>query len=174
MADDRVTGALEFIQEQVQKLQADIARQKRLANSLAVAAGMDAIYTDIEDPETVGTLAAIRSDQFANYTYPSEAARAFLTMRGSTKGAAELDVIFDALHRGGFAWGSAKNDPKGGLRIALGKDGQVRRLPNGSYGLWEWYPNAKRDKKKGSASDDDDDEASEEQPEAPPGEGTKP
>ena len=27
----------------------------------------------------------------------------------------------------------------------MGKDGQVRRLPNGHYGLWEWYPSVRRD-----------------------------
>ena len=39
---------------------------------------------------------------------------------------------------------------KGGLRVALGKDALVRRLPNGSYGLWVWYPNVKQPKGKKS------------------------
>jgi len=29
---------------------------------------------------------------------------------------------------------------KGGLRIALAKDNQIYRLPNGAYGLAAWYP----------------------------------
>ena len=42
--------------------------------------------------------------------------------------------------------------PKLGLSIALGKDKLVRKLANGAYGLWEWYPKAKgRPKDKGDA-----------------------
>jgi hypothetical protein len=50
---------------------------------------------------------------------------------------AGLDAV-ETLQKGGFTFSSIKNDPKGGLRIALGKDTMVHRLPNGTYGLLEW------------------------------------
>jgi hypothetical protein len=145
MPDDRYRLAFEAATEEVDELLKQVVEKKRFANLLAAKAGVEEPYEIDDEPTGNGAVAStIRADQFANYSFPSEAARAFLAQRGPTKGAVELDAIFDALQRGGFAWGSAKNDPKGGLRIALGKDGQVRRLANGTYGLWEWYPNAKR------------------------------
>jgi hypothetical protein len=143
MADERYAAAYEAAMEEVAEKAADLAAAQRFANAMALKAGKDQPFADIETPNAKSAN-TIKSDQFANYTYPSEAARAFLAFRGQAKGAAELDAIFEALQAGGFAWGSSKNDPKGGLRIALGKDSQVRRLPNGTYGLWEWYPNAKK------------------------------
>jgi len=50
---------------------------------------------------------------------------------------------------------------------------RVRKLPNGTYGLWEWYPNAKRDKdrKKSTTSGDKmepPDDLFDEEPNTPP------
>jgi hypothetical protein len=170
MADDRYRVALDAATEEVTELLAQLADRKQFANMLALKAGLPAPYTDIETPGA-SALARVRADQFANYTYPSEAARAFLEWRGHEKGAAKLDAIFDALDQGGFSWGSSRNDPKGGLRIALGKDGLVRKLSNGSYGLWEWYPNAKKPSKKGATArsdDEGDNGADESQGDTPP------
>lgn len=143
MADDRYRGALEATIEEIDVLLADLADKKQLANKLAIKAGVEPPYSDIEAPGSVASAKTIRADQFANFGAPSVAARAFLEMRGSAKGAVGIDVIFDALTNGGYAFGSTASDAKSGLRIALGKDAQVRRLPNGTYGLWDWYPNVK-------------------------------
>jgi len=73
-------------------------------------------------------------------------ARAFLEWRGQSKGAATVDAIYDALHRGGYSFGNVSaSDAKNNLRIAMGKDREVRRLPNGHYGLWDWYPQVRRE-----------------------------
>lgn len=143
MADERYKAACEKAIEEVDALLAKVAEKKKFANLLAQMADLAAPYEDIEAP-AVGAAGTLRADQFANHATPSAAARAFLEFRGQAKGAASLEVIAEALEQGGFAFGSMKNDPRGGLRIALGKDGQVRRLANGTYGLWDWYPNAKR------------------------------
>jgi hypothetical protein len=43
------------------------------------------------------------------------------------------------LKRGGFVFDGNDADAKNGLRIALGKDNQIGKLPNGTYGLNAWY-----------------------------------
>lgn len=151
MADERYRAACEAAIEEVDAFLEKAAEKKKFANMLATMAGIDAPYDDVDVPQASGASLSIRSDQFANTSYPSVAARDFLALRGQAKGAADLDLIYDALVKGGFAFGSTKNDARGGLKIALGKDGLVRRLPNGTYGLWEWYPNAKRDRGPGTA-----------------------
>ena len=144
MADDRVLPAIEFIQEHIDRLLTQVAEQKDLANKLASAAGLEPIYSEIERPgeSKSGSVAKILPDQFANYTAPSAAARAYLETRSRLPNrTATLDVIFDALEQGGFAFASNTADAKNGLKISLGKDYQVRKLPNDQYGLTEWYPN---------------------------------
>jgi hypothetical protein len=156
MTDDRVIGALAFIQERVDQLMADVAAQKKLANSLAQAAGMPAVYDDIQETGAAQGQGLIRPDQFANHSAPSTAARAYLETR-KAQGAATIDAIYDAMVKGGYGFGTTNvTDAKNGLRIALGKDAHVHRLPNGHYGLREWYPNAgiKRDKPKKAGEPD--------------------
>jgi hypothetical protein len=160
MADPRYHAALEAKLEEIGALQVKLVEEQRFANMLATMAGEAPPFESVES-QSVASTATVRSDQFANYGAPSEAARAFLAWRGQAKGSASLDAVFDALEKGGFIFGSTKNDAKGGLRIALGKDNLVHRLPNGTYGLREWYPNARKPVKKGPAtrnSDDADDD----------------
>jgi hypothetical protein len=154
MADDRFAGAIDALKETIDDLLRQVAEKKMMANSLAQMGGMDPIYTDIEQPAEATSAGAIRSDQYSNFPGPSAAARAYLESRRKS-GATTIDNIFDALERGGFAF--QPGDQKNNLRIALGKDREVRRLPNGTYGLWVWYPNVKRDRDPKKVSDNADD-----------------
>src|ERR1700685_3601770 len=129
MPDERYRGAYEASMEDAEKAQAELIARQKDANLMAVKYGVEPPFKDVDAPTGPGM--ALKADQFTNYSSPSEAARAFLKMRGEEKGGATLDVIYDALQRGGFTFSSIKNDPKGGLRIALGKDTQAHRLPNG-------------------------------------------
>lgn len=145
MADDRANGAIELLKEMIDKLLAEVAEKKKMANQFAEIAGLPKVYDDIDEPQqTAG--ANLRPDMFANFSAPSAAARAFLEWRTAAKGATTADVIYEALVKGGYSFGASNaSDAKNNLRIAMGKDREVRRLPNGAYGLWDWYPNAKRD-----------------------------
>jgi hypothetical protein len=77
--------------------------------------------------------------------------RAFLEHRGKTLGAATVDEIFDALKRGGYEFDGNDVEAKSGLRIALGKDAQVKRVASGAYGLVSWYGERFAKKEKSSA-----------------------
>lgn len=157
MADDRYRGAYDAAVEDVDSFLIQLAEKKRFANLIAEKAGMDPPYGDVETPVVGKVATVIRADQFVNFPSPSAAARAFLEWRGQGKGSTSLDVIYDGLVDGGFAFTSTKNDPKGGLKVALGKDALVLRLSNGTYGLRQWYPNVRRPTgKKGDQREDDE------------------
>ena len=152
MPDDRFKAAYEATVEDVAKAEAHLTDKKKVANTMANLYGVEPPYPDADTAAAaVGTM-VLKADQFANYGSPSEAARAFLKMRGEEKGAASLDVIYEALMRGGFTFSSIKNDPRGGLRIALGKDTMAHKLPNNFYGLLEWYPTIRREKERKRAA----------------------
>ncbi len=158
MPDDRYRAAYEAAVEEVDALLVQLADRKQFANMLAQRAGLEPPYRDTAAP-AVGGAVKIRADQFANYSAPSVAARAFLEWRGQPKGSATIDEIFDALEAGGFSFGSKSNEAKGGLRIALAKDEKVKKLPNNTYGLWAWYPDAKRERLRSKKNGSDDSDA---------------
>src|SRR4051794_20522748 len=100
MTDRRVVDAIEFIREQVQDLERKISQLKGTANQLAVAAGLPPEFEDAEAPKQ--TQRAIKPDQFAVYSAPSTAARAYFEWRGKDRGAASFEEIHDALVTGGY------------------------------------------------------------------------
>jgi hypothetical protein len=148
MADPSMRDALELMKTRVQKAETEVIKLKKLANGIAELDGLPLPYPDVGDDVSRPVSGLVRADQFTNYTAPSTAARAFLEeARGPRLGAASLEDIFEGLKRGGYIFenrdeASAKN----ALRIALGKDGQVKKLPNGTYGLIAWYDKIQRDR----------------------------
>src|SRR5438552_14912441 len=130
--DDEV---LEVLIGKANDLMEKAARAQRFANEFAADLGKALPFENV-DAETHSTgRVAIKADAFANTPTPSTAAREFLEMRKQA-GAASFDEIFEALKRGGYHFGSSINTAKANLKIALGRDRQVRRLQNGHYGLW--------------------------------------
>jgi hypothetical protein len=69
-----------------------------------------------------------------------------LKMReASGLGPASVREIYEALSLGGYQFGTDKKESAiRGLRISLGKSTKAfHKLPNGSFGLMEWYPEIK-------------------------------
>ena len=142
--DEQTRVAIEVLKRKVDEAQGQVARWKRAANDLAASEGLPIIYDEIDGPAARAML--VRPDQFAGFSTPSAAARAFLELRGKAVGAAALDDIFEAMKRGGYFFEGNESDSKASLRIALGKDRGFVRLQNGYYGLLAWYPERKRER----------------------------
>ena len=154
------------LQEELREQERTVTETKRLINQLCKRAGMPPMYTDAELQARSGPGLSIRSDQFYGQGL-STAIREILDMRKAlNRGAATLNEIYDALMEGGYKFDTKNEDnSKRGLRISLTKNTSIfHKLPNGKFGLLEWYPNAKAAKKR--ADDADDDASVEEQEEA--------
>ncbi|MDM4767275.1 hypothetical protein [Pelomonas sp. SE-A7] len=156
------------IQLAIAKLQAKLREQERAAsktkmaiNALCEAVDLPPMYAeDAEENHDVASL-SIRSDQF--YGQPLAAAiRTILEMRRKQdRGPATVNEIYAALIEGGFAFDTRNEEnAKRGLRISLTKNSVTfHKLPNGKYGLLDWYPAAKtkrpRNGSTSGAADDD-------------------
>ena len=92
-------------------------------------------------PPSRGTETAISHDTFFNMTI-GEAAKKYLAMAKTTKSTA---VIAEALEQGGLKH-SSKDFPTT-VRSILGPREEFTRVPNGDWGLTEWYPGMGRGKK---------------------------
>jgi hypothetical protein len=132
----------------------EVARIRGAINLVCELHGRPPMYPeDAPESDVIGL--SIRSDQF--YGQPLAAAiRTVLEMRKKlNSGPATVNEIYDSLQQGGFAF-DTKNDEnaKRGLRISLSKNTAVfHKLPNGKFGLLEWYPNAKTPKKARGVTD---------------------
>lgn len=143
--NSELQGAINVLQRKVAEQEKALANTKHLINQLCVESGEPPIYSDIERGSESSTR-SIRSDQY--YGQPlATAVRSFLEARGSI-GPATVDEIHDALIKGGFQFeGKGGDNQKRGLRISLTKNSVTfHKMPNGSYGLLSWYPNAKPSK----------------------------
>jgi len=105
-----------------------------------------------------GPIHSIQPDTFYGKKMQT-AVREYLEMRkAANQGPATPREIYDALKSGGFQ-SDAKSDDVAlvSLRAMMRKrTAYFHKLPNGTYGLTKWYPDAKPGKSSANSDDDDD------------------
>jgi hypothetical protein len=139
--------AIEALQKDLGDLERKAAETKATINRLCEIAGAPPLYADVSGG-TQPTLAAIRADTFYGKVMTT-AAREFLEMRRSAGlGPATPRDIYEGLKKGGFAFDTKiESNAITGVRNTLRKNSSIfHRLPNGEYGLLNWYPRAKAPK----------------------------
>jgi hypothetical protein len=136
--------AIEALQTDLADLEKQVLDTKLVINRLCVRAGMEPLYPDAS-ATTSSTVSAVRSDSFYGKS-TTTAAREFLEMRRSAGlGPATPREVYEALAKGGYTF-EAKDATTAiiGVRATMRKSSAIfHRLPNGTYGLLSWYPNAK-------------------------------
>lgn len=159
--DEGLSQAVALLEAQLKKQERAALDTKRAVNAIYMAAGESPRYSDSDLGESTGPSLAIRSDQF--YGQPLAASiREVLEMRRALKqGPATVNELYEALLQGGFKFDTKNEDnSKRGLRISLTKNTVTfHKLPNGKFGLLEWYPNAKSAKPKVNGEPEGDDDA---------------
>lgn len=147
------------LQSEIRAKEVELNAVKQTVNMLCIRAGREELFV-ISESGHDDQLSQIKSDTF--YGQPlNSSVRKILEMRKSAgKGPAKVREIFDALCKGGYEF-DAKNDDNAmrGLRISLGKSSRdFHKLPNGEYGMTEWYP-AVKNKSSKSGQDSDSEQA---------------
>ena len=145
------------LQSELHEQERNVTETKRLINQLCKRAELPPMYADAELEARNGVGLSIRSDQFYGQAL-STAIREILEMRKAlNRGPASVNELYDDLIKGGYKFDTKNEDnSKRGLRISLTKNTSIfHKLPNGGFGLLEWYPNAKTAKKREDDADDD-------------------
>lgn len=131
--------------EKLRGLEKQVADARRLVNSLCELAGESPMFAVVDDAPTLTT---IKADTFYGQPFATAAA-AYLRMRkAKNMGPATVNDVYDALKQGGYQF-DAKNEDyaKRGIRHSLSKNtATFHRVPNGEFGLLEWYPDVKKQK----------------------------
>ena len=166
---DKALAKLQVAEEEVAKLKAFI-------NQVLEFDGREPMFANVRGPASSPKSQQLRIGPDTFFGKPlATAAREILSMRkdAGMTAPATTDEIYDALTAGGFQFPS--NDPerqKMGVAVSLAKNTQTfRKLPNGLYGLADWYANGKPPQRRKRAiilddpadnvSEPDEDEASE-------------
>jgi len=122
-----------------------VIETKLLINRLCSRSGMELLFPDAAAAANSAGVGAIRPDSFYGKVL-NTAAREYLEMRKAANlGPATPREVYEALVKGGYA-PDTKDETNAiiGVRATLRKNSSVfHRLPNGTYGLLSWYPNAK-------------------------------
>lgn len=155
---DHILKTISEVQGQVEEIEAQLIHKKRMVNDLRGLANLDPLYHDIE--KSSASSGAIRSDQF--YGQPlATVVHNVLKMRQQ---AMNVNDIYASMLEGGYSFeAKSDNNAKRSLRISLSKNtAKFHKLPNGTFGLLEWYPNVKnscktKDEPQPSSEVNDDD-----------------
>jgi len=157
-------------QAQLHEVEQKAVNLKRFINQVLEFDGQPPLYNEEAIAPKVSS-GSIRSDQF--YGRPlATVVREVLEMRkAANAGAATVNEIYAKLTEGGFGFDGTANEEnaKRVLRISLAKNPAFHKLPNGQFGLSEWYPAAKvRKAKADGASENGSGSAVEDADAAPP------
>jgi hypothetical protein len=149
---DELQPAIAALERKLAALEQQANGIRSAINVLCETGGMPPRYPDGGGgggrPSVDGALAQIGPDTFYGKKQ-STAIRQYLEMRKAAgKGPATPREIFDALKKGGMQFETKSDDVAlVGLRALLRKNTVTfHKLPNGSYGLLSWYPDAKKPK----------------------------
>jgi len=142
---EHVEKTIEIFQAQIHGLESDLTEKKRLVNQLCAAIGQQPIYANVD---SVSGARALRPDEFYGQPLATAIRMVMERRRAMGLGSGSVTDIYDVLVEGGYKF-DTKNEEnaKRGLYSTLTKSSTTfHKLPNGSYGLLEWYPNAKEGK----------------------------
>lgn len=139
--------AIESLYEEMEVLSKRMTELKKSINNLKAIIGEDQPFKDLEMGSLTGG-ANIRPDQYFGKGLAT-AVKEYLKARNR---AATAQEIFDALKNGGFEFTGTKGEKiqMRNLAISLSKNSNdfVYIKSNNSYGLWEFYPEKKREREK--------------------------
>jgi hypothetical protein len=140
--DERITGAIEVLVEQLAEQEKRVAETKRTINGLLQSIGESPAFNDVES--STSSL-KVRRDEFYGKPFAT-AAQLYLQRR---KQACTADEIMKGLEQGGFDFRVTEWKEKDRLRslaISLAKNNKVfHKLPNNTFGLAGWYDVVKRE-----------------------------
>jgi len=143
--EDHYQATIEALRAEVSTLEERATRTKQLVNLLCEKAAIPAAYPDANSPRDSGG-AVMRGDEFFNRPLNTSVKSLLARRKSAGLGPATAEDIHAGLIKGGCdKFPPDKEDALTGLRISLGKSSHTFvRLPNGTYGLCEWYDIKKR------------------------------
>lgn len=129
------------LEARLQQLNAESQKIKSAINCLCDVMGEPPKYDLDEKPEQMG---GQRPDEYYGRPLATVITEVLENRHTNKQGAASLDELFEQLVAGGYAFtGKSDGIKKRGLAISMSKNKKFHHVPNDTWGLVKWYPNAK-------------------------------
>lgn len=131
------------LEKRLGELKSEADKIKTTINCLCEVMGEQPKY--VLDDTGSGKAPPPRPDQYFGRPLATVVTEAMQKRQAYNLGAATLDELYQELIAGAFEFvGKDDGIKKRGLAIAMGKNQKFTRLPNDTWGLSEWYPEAGR------------------------------
>ena len=142
---DHVMQTIVELQDKLKEQEKAVIKTKELINLLCEQTGKPAIYKDAE-LEASAVQLTIKDDQFYGRSLAGSMKEILNIRKAADIGPATPREIYDDLVKGGYLFNTdVVVNRLTGVRVSLRKSSSIfHKLPNGKYGLLEWYPNAKK------------------------------
>ena len=147
-------AAVAELQKKLQEQEEEVVQTKKMINQLCGYMDKAPLYTDAELQTSKTT--TVRADE--SYGKAAQTAMREVLDRRKHIGPATTRDIYDALVEGGYDGFRTKDEQNRltGLRISLRKASKVfHKLPNGQWGLVDWYDNIRTKPKAGAKEEDE-------------------
>jgi len=133
------------LESRLKELNAETKKIKTAINCLYEVMGKQPKYDDVEEKHEIR--ASQRPDEYYGRPLATVVTEVLNKRDDNGLGAATLDEIYNQLVAGGYSF-TGKNDgiKKRGLAISMSKNQKFHKLPNDTWGLSKWYPDAKETK----------------------------
>ena len=133
------------LESRLGELQMESDKIKTAINCLCDVTGQPPRYDEVI--EKASKINGRRSDEYYGRPLATVITEVLEERKGTGLGATSIDNVYMELVEGGFKF-KGKNDGirKRGLAISMSKNPKFHRLPNGTWGLTEWYPGVKESK----------------------------
>ena len=137
--DKTVTDLMRHVDD----LEQQVVDSKRTVNSLCKIMGRQPVYGNV-DPTTIASN-QLGGDEYHGRPLARVVREILEHRRAVGTGPIAINELFEVMLAGGYEFTSKKDEiKKRGLAIALAKNSSTfYKLPNGKFGLLEWYPNVR-------------------------------
>ncbi|MEX2315552.1 MAG: hypothetical protein WD669_00255 [Pirellulales bacterium] len=140
---ENMQNAIAELQRHLDGLNEQAIDTKKTINSLCRVMGEPALYTDADlaPTDTSSRSFQLNGDEYFNRPLAGVVKSILEGRRERNQGPASAEEIFDQMRAGGFEFeGRSEDKALHGLKISLSKNTTAfLKLPNGKFGLAEWY-----------------------------------
>jgi hypothetical protein len=122
----------------------EVIRLKKTINDLCDMVGLPLAFGAAElDPSGSSGGVSFSADAFYGKPLATCIKMILDRRKAADLGAATLDEIFQQLSTHGYHFEGKEENRKASLRMAIRKNSEFHRLPNGTYGMRDWYDRIK-------------------------------
>ncbi len=143
---EHIEKTIEELKQKIAEREKELNDEKAVVNKLCAMVNKPAIYA-IEEEAAAVPVSSLRGDEYYGRPFAGVVTTVLENRKIQGIGPATVKEIYEQMTAGGYQF-DTKNEANAmrGMRISMTKNIKFHKLPNGKWGLTEWYPKIKADK----------------------------